>query len=115
MLRNSRGDWTSEKKGSDGPNVVTGVYFLRVSSESSSNMPDRTHPQSAPARQVAQVALRLPNCGDRGGCAGIRRRDRTAWCMSIGYILGQTVQLQRFERAAHHLPSGVLSLRRWFN
>lgn len=74
-LRTSRGDWTSDKKGSDGPNVVTGVYFLTVSSESSSNMPDRAHPQSAPARQIAQVALRLPNCDDRGGCAGIRRCD----------------------------------------
>lgn len=72
MLRTSRGAWASDKIVSDGPNVVTGVYSLTVSSESSPNVPDKAHPQSAPARQIAQIALRLPNCDDRGGCAGVR-------------------------------------------
>ena len=46
-------DRTGDKKGSDGPNVVTRVYFLIVSSESSSETPDRLQQQSAPARQIA--------------------------------------------------------------
>ena len=52
-------DRKNNKKGNDGPIVVTGVYFLMASSESSSEMPERTQPQSTPARQTAKFALRL--------------------------------------------------------
>lgn len=95
--------------------MVTSVYFLTVSSESSSNMTEGPIHKAHLQGTLPKLFCACLNVMTVVAVLEFVDVTCTAWCMSIGYILGQTVQLQRFERAAHRLPSGVLSLRRWFN